>query len=339
VALSGTRKAAMLLMSLDAGTAAELLKSARPETITAIAAELAYLKATGFKRGPAGAESAKEFFGLLSKRKSKAGAGDFLKDMLDKTLGKDRSPEMLRQVQGLVESRDPFLSIRAVDVREIANALSGESAQVAAVVLAELPEKASATMLPLLAEDVRGDAVRIMASGEKVSPEARLRVAAMIRTRLEAARKQEGPVQQQVSAVVGGRDQRLRKVAVLLRGLSTDFRNNMVKAIQGHSADLAKQVQKLMVDWEDVPVVADRALQEVLRGVESRKLALALVGADSAIGKKVRANISERAAALLDEETSLLSKPKPEDIQAAREGILDPLRELNEAGMLEFQEG
>jgi flagellar motor switch protein FliG len=143
-------------------------------------------------------------------------------------------------------------------------------------------------------------------------------------------RKQEGPKDT-------GRDQQLRKVAVLLRGLNTDFRNAMVKAISEQNADLAAQVQRLMVEWEDLTVIDDRGIQETLRGLDSRKLALALVGAAPAIIRKVRANISERAAALVDEETSLLSKPKPEDIQAARETILASLRESNEAGKLEFQ--
>jgi len=330
VASTGLRKAAMLLMSLDPGTAAELLRSVKPETITAVAAELAYLDATGFQRTTAGAEMVREFLSLLAGRKTGPGSRSFVKEMLDGILGKDKSPEVLRQVENLLQVRDPFLAIRSGEVKDIAAALNGESPRVAAMVLMELPGARSAQLLSLLPENVRIEAVRSLAAGEKVAAEARVRVAQTVRLRLEAMRKQEGPKDT-------GRDQQLRKVAVLLRGLNTDFRNAMVKAISEQNADLAAQVQRLMVEWEDLTVIDDRGIQETLRGLDSRKLALALVGAAPAITRKVRANISERAAALVDEETSLLSKPKPEDIQAARETILASLRELNEAGKLEFQ--
>ena len=85
-------------------------------------------------------------------------------------------------------------------------------------------------------------------------------------------------------------------------------------------------------------MVADRALQGILRTIDSRKLALSLVKADAELVKKFRSNMSERAAALLDEETSLMSSPKPQDIQQSREQILDALRAVNEKGELAFAE-
>jgi flagellar motor switch protein FliG len=250
----------MLLMGLDPGTAAELLKSAQPDVVTAIAAELAYLHATGGGKELT-AETAREFFGILRKAKGPATGPEFVKRMLESAVGKDRSPEMLRQVEELVQQKDPFLEIRSV-------------------------------------ESLRGEALPVEGAGVN----------------------------------------RLRRVALLLRGLALDFRKAMLEAIQQQDAETCRQIQRQMVDWEDLPVVDDRAVQEALRAVDARKLALAMVGADAAVNGKVRSNISERAAAMLEEETSLLTKPKPEDIAQAREAILQSLRELNEAGMLEFTE-
>ena len=93
-----------------------------------------------------------------------------------------------------------------------------------------------------------------------------------------------------------------------------------------------------MIMWEDVPLVGDRDFQELLRQTDSKLLALALVGAEQAIFAKIRDNISDRAASMLDEEASLLSSPKADEIEAAREGILDGLRELNVKGELTFEE-
>jgi len=138
-----------------------------------------------------------------------------------------------------------------------------------------------------------------------------------------------------------GEDQhraKLRKTAVLLRGLDASVRGALLDGIAEKDPDTRDGIEDLMVTWEDVAVLADRPLQDVLRNVDSRKLALALVEADEATANKIRSNMSERAGAMLDEETSLLSAPKPKEIAEAREGILDALRELNAKGELSFED-
>jgi flagellar motor switch protein FliG len=89
-----------------------------------------------------------------------------------------------------------------------------------------------------------------------------------------------------------------------------------------------------MITWEDIPSIADRSLQEALRTVESSKLAVALYGADEEIVQKIRSNISERAAAMLDEEISLMQEPLEKEILDAREEVVNPLRDANESGTL-----
>jgi flagellar motor switch protein FliG len=93
-----------------------------------------------------------------------------------------------------------------------------------------------------------------------------------------------------------------------------------------------------MVVWEDIPSVNDRSLQQALRGIDERQLALALQGASAEIAGKIRSNISERAGARVDEETSLMSSPKKEDVRQARDGIITALQELNKKGELTFAE-
>ena len=93
-------------------------------------------------------------------------------------------------------------------------------------------------------------------------------------------------------------------------------------------------VRILMITWEDIPTIADRSLQEALRGVDAQKLAVALYGADEDISQKIRSNISERAATMLDEEASLMQEPLEKEVLDAREEVVKPLREANEEGKL-----
>jgi flagellar motor switch protein FliG len=328
----GARKAALLLMSLDSASAAELLRNAPKAVVTDIAVEMAYLEAAGQGSKTVSVEPAKEFFTLLRGRKAGASGSAQLTALLEKAVGRDQAGEILKLAQAAVQERDPFLSIRSASLSDLARILQGESGQVAAMVLGELTSAKASKLLPMLDERVRAEAVRGMTSGDGASPAVRTRVAARLAERLNVGL---------VAAATGGgteQTQKLRKVAMLLRGLDAPTRDALLKAIDSNDADAGQAVRDLMVVWADVASVADRTLQNILRLVDARNLALALRGAEPALVAKINSNISERARALVDEETSLMSSPKQEDVEKARQEMLEAMRELNATGQLEFEE-
>ena len=328
----GARKAALLLMSLDAASAAELLRNAPKAVITGIAVEMAYLEAAGQGPKSVNVEPAKEFFTLLRGRKAGASSSAQLPALLEKVVGRDQAGEILKLAQAAVQERDPFLSIKSASLGDLARILQGESGQVAAMVLGELTSAKASKLLPMLDERVRAEAVRGMTSGDGASPAVRTRVAARLVERLNVGL---------VAAATGGgteQTQKLRKVAMLLRGLDAPTRDALLKAIDSNDADAGRAVRDLMVVWADVASVADRSLQNILRLVDARNLALAIRGAEPAVMAKINSNISERARAMVDEESSLMSSPKQEDVEKARQEVLKAMRDLNATGQLEFEE-
>ncbi|MCD6304047.1 MAG: hypothetical protein J7M21_03700 [Planctomycetes bacterium] len=331
MASAGIRKAALLLMGLDPPTAAELLKSVSPELVTRIAAELAYLEASGHADRTAAQEPIREFFQELRRNKQTGRGQQFIEEMLQGVLGRDKAREVMEKIPQLVDQRDPFLAIRSAEVEDIAEALKGESPHVAGMVLSELPPKKSAKLLSLLDEAVRTEAVRGMTREEPVAWETRVRVAAVVRRRLEKSAEAPGGTK-------AARQQQLRKVAIVLRDLGGELRSALIQAIADVDQQTSIEVQKLMVMWEDVKHVADRSLQEALRAVDSRKLALALVDADETTAEKLRSNMSQRQTAMLEEEASLLAKPKPEEIEEARGEFLEALRDLAANNFLSFDD-
>ena len=338
MAPSSFTKAAKLLMTLDPGTAGKLLKSASPQTVKQIAAELAYLRNTGSPGQVDFSEAVREFLGLLNEA-GKRSEGDFVEEILQNSLGREECVSAIKQVQDLVQARDPFVDIRPANVKAIAKALEGESAQVAAMILAELTPKKSAQLLALLPEDMKAQVVLGMAGAAQASVEARLRVATVIAERMTQAVSQgDTTVPDETVPSDDARQQQLRKIALVLRSLDPEFRSSMVESIGKQNEQDGQEVQSLMVTWEDLKSVSERPLQEALRTADAGQLALALVEADEVTAAKIRQNISERAAAMLDEEASLLSSPKAEDIEQAREKILKTLREMNSKGELTFEE-
>lgn len=332
MAFTGKQKAAMLLMSLDAATAAELTKGLNSETVQELAVELAYLDAAGIRSREQSADVMQQFCSSLSAREE-FHLSRFLNEMLINSVGREKAEQVQIQIQDLVNKRDPFISVHSAEPQAIASVLESEHPQAAAVVLSELPPKKSSAVLGLLSEDIRRSAVSRMTRQESVTSEARARIAETICRRLE-------------SISTGGTDearavrpeQSLRKVAVILRNLSQELRDGLLGAIKERDAKTGETVANLMIVWTDILHVTDRSLQQALRGIDAKELALALHKAEETIAEKIRSNISERAVATVDEEASLMSAPKKQDVEEARAEIVKTLREMNTKGELMFIE-
>src|SRR4030042_623774 len=122
----------MLLMSLDASTAAELVKGFDPGVVQGLAVELAYLDASGLRNSKHSAEVAREFYQSLRAKKGFQ-INNFLDHMLKSTVGNEKATQIQTQIQDLLRKRDPFISIRSADIQSIASVLEGEHPQAAAV--------------------------------------------------------------------------------------------------------------------------------------------------------------------------------------------------------------
>ena len=327
MSLSGKQKAAMLLLSLDPATASELVKGLDAKAMQELAVEMAYLNAAGLKNNNEGFEIAQQFCSSLESPENGFQIDFFLGELLKASIGEAKALTIQTQIESLLHKRDPFIPIRSAKSQVLATVLNTEHPQAVAVVLSVLPAKKSSEVLGLLDDNLRFSAIGRMTKSESVTPEARLRIAETICKKIEAIAS-EGSLTEQP----------LRKVAVILRNLNKDLRDGLVSSINEKDSTAGETVLKLMIIWEDIPLITDRSLQEIMRGLDSRKLALALHKADEKIIKKIKSNISERANEALEEETSLMSSPKKEDIQEARDDIVGMLHEKNVSGELAFIE-
>lgn len=332
--MTGKQKVAMLLMSLDAASASELLKGVDVQTVRELAVELALLDASGQRDNKVEGKIARQFCQLLQAKQGQTfSVRTFLNETLVNILGKDKAGEIQSQVRKATEKGDPFAVIRTATTDELVQALQGEHPQTIAVVLSELPTKKAQEVLSLLDEDAQRKAVCKMTNPERLGVGVKPRIASLISKRLEAATG-ETPLERPQK--LQRREETLRHVAMVLSGLEREGRDVLLEEIGKHDEETCTMVRHLMVTWEDIPSIVDRSLQEGLRSAEAGKLAVALFGADEEIMQKIRSNISDRAAAMLDEEISLMQEPLKKEVLDAREDVLKPLRAANEEDKLRF---
>lgn len=321
MALTGKQKAAMLLMSLDAVTATELLKGVNPELVQELAVELAYLDAAGFRSGKQSAQIARQFCDSLQPDEGFE-LKSFLNEMLTGTVGNEKAEQIQAQIQDLVHESDPFARIRFLDSQTIASVLEKEHPRTAAVVLSELPPKKSSAVLDLFGESIRLSVVRRMGSYVNMTKQAKAQIAETVCRRLNNVAADSA------SEVLPTRiEWSLRKMVLILRNMVKKFRVGLLGEKRVKNEKAVEIGHDSIIAWEDIPQVADRLLQKGLKEVDAKKMALALVEADYAIVQKITSNISGPVAAALNEQALYLSDAGKGDVEEAREEIVRILRE------------
>ena len=216
-------------MSLDAATAAEMVKGLDPKAVQELALEVAYLDAAGQHNSKQGLELVRQFCNSLQTG-SDFHLKTFLKEMLENTVGREKAQNIQNQIEDLLQKRDPFINVRSADSHTIASVLGNEHPQVLAIVLSQLPARKSSEVIGLLGEGVRLSAISRMAGSESITPEAKERITQRVCKRIEAvASSAPGTIQTRPK-------QSLRKVAVILRNLGKELRDGLCVGLRGLSA-------------------------------------------------------------------------------------------------------
>lgn len=332
--MKGIEKAALLLMNLDKTSAAELVKDLPAEDIEQLSVELARLDSTDIKKTDDSIKIVQDFVqGIKAGHNYSINVKSFLTDTMLKMVENDQAEQIKKRLETRSRTKDPFADIREAETGHLVMALEDEHPQAIAVILSELPWKKSQEVLSLLREDIRRKTVRRMTTSEGLGAMVTERIASTISTKLNSLG--EGTLVQRP----GNKQESLRKVAMMLNSMEEDMREQLLEEIKQQDEQTASMVRKLMLTWEDIPSIANRSLQEALRNVDAKTLALALFGEGEQITQKIRSNISERLSASLEEEASLMQEPLPKEVVEAREQIVKPLREANEEGKLRFVQG
>jgi flagellar motor switch protein FliG len=314
---TGRRKAAITLVALGPDRAASLLRGLDEEEIRLLALEVANL----------GAVSPDEVRSTLSELQRDlstqstlpAPGAKFARDLLVTALGAERGEVLAQEI----ERPQPFAWLAEADVSQVAEAMGEEPPGVIALALAHLPGKPAAQILTKLPEGIRVDVAMRIAALNTVHPDTVAEVDAGLRRRVTPLLVND------VTPVAGP-----ELLAELLSFTGRDDERAVLSALATSSPDLADAVRAALLTFDDLAQLDNRALQNLLKAVETRELAVALKTADEATQSKMLSNLSERGRETLLEEIDLLTSVKPADVRTARQAIVATARRLEEEGAI-----
>ena len=106
----------------------------------------------------------------------------------------------------------------------------------------------------------------------------------------------------------------------------------ILDGIEEKYPDLAAKVKEKMFVFEDLIQVDDRGMQQVLRKVETKELAIALKGASEDVRSKIYRNMSERAAEMLGEEIDAIGAVRMREVEEAQQTITRIIQDMENKG-------
>jgi len=120
--------------------------------------------------------------------------------------------------------------------------------------------------------------------------------------------------------------------ARLLEMLDMASRQTILDSLACHEPELAGEIRRQILVFEDIARLADDNTQCLLRNIDRTILPVALKDASEALKDRFFTNMTKRAVAMLKEDIELLGPMEPSDIERAQREIINILRRLIHVG-------
>ena len=318
--LDGAQKAAILLMSIGEGPAAEIMKLLGPREVQKIGVAMTGLEVVS----PGNVKTAiLEFIDMV---RSYTGIGigneEYIRSVLTDALGDDKASSMIDRI--LLGGQTKGLeSLKWMDPRAIVELVRFEHPQIIAIVLSYLDADQSAMVLSLLPESGRADLLLRIATMDGIQPAAMRELNEMLESQLRS-----GGGGQQSS--LGG----IKCAAEILNFVDRGIEAKISEQLTEADADLATKIQDLMFTFENLGDIDDRGIQALMREVSTDNLVLAMKGCDDSIKDKIFKNMSSRAAEMLRDDLESKGPVKLSEVEGAQKEILGIARRLADEGTI-----
>lgn len=323
---SGVRKAAVLLVGMGKEEAAKVMSHLKESEVEEITAEIVRI---GQVETTVADEVMQEFCELATaKRYVGEGGIVYAKALLEASLGKERASEIVSRLSSVFMDM-PFGFLHQADPRQVLSFISDEHPQTIALVLAHMPAVLASQVLSGLASELQADVANRIATMDRTSPDIIRQVEAVLERKLSSV------LQPTEMSSVGG----IEPLVDIINRSDRATERLILEGLQKRNPELAEQIRAKMFMFEDIVGLDDRAIQQVLRQVETADLATALKGVTNQVRDKIMRNLSERAAENLGEEIELLGPVRLRAVEESQAKIIQVIRSLEESGQITIQRG
>ncbi|MCL2473108.1 MAG: flagellar motor switch protein FliG [Treponema sp.] len=329
---SKIRRAAKFLVLVGSDEASRILSHLDPAQVEALSKEIVSIKNIESEEANA---VLKEFRPLLSPSYkysgSSSGGIEEARRHLYAAFGPEKGEAVL--VKAVPEAaRNPFDFLNDFSGEQLSFLFRDESPAACAMVFSRLSSKLSAAALANIAPERKLDIVRRIARLKETSPEVIERSASALR---EKARR--------LGSTKSGGDSDGKidgkgVLAAILKHSDLAFGDKLLEEIEEEDPSLSREMKDRLYTLEDICAAEDRPIQEKLRTMDDREIALLLHAGSETFTRKILDNLSSNRASQVKQESEIMGAGDTAvakmDIEAAVKDILSWFRLNRERGRI-----
>ena len=322
IALSGTRKAAILLSLLGDEPAATILRNLPDDDLQRITEEVASLPHVPFDIA---FEILEEFQQMMVAQDFLAvGGQDVASRLLVKAFGESGAKSMVQRLTRSDEmSALRMDSLKKLDPKKLARFLDGEHSQTKALILGHLDAKHASALLMKLEPEARADCVRRLANLGQFSPDVAAKVSTVLNRRLR-------PVADHSREAGSG----FRDVAELMNRLDPLAAREILENIERDEPKLAISIRDQMFTFDDFLEVPEQDLRELMNSIDKKTLMVAIKGASEDLRSHFYRTMSSRAVDMMKEDSDAMGPIRSKDVMKAQTEIVAIARKLESEGKI-----
>jgi flagellar motor switch protein FliG len=315
---TGRQKAAIFLVTIGSELSAEIFKFLREDEIETLTFEIARLETIDSEQKDMILQEFQEL--MMANQFISTGGIDYARELLEKSLGSQKAIDIINRLTSSLQVR-PFDFIRRTDPAHLLNFIQQEHPQTIALILAYLEPNKASVILQNLPHEVQSDVARRIATMDRTSPEVLREVERVLEKKLSTLSSED-------YTTAGG----VESIVEILNLVDRASEKQIIEALEDEDPELAEEIKKRMFVFEDIVMLDDRAIQKVMREVDSQELAKALKSVDTEVQDKIFKNMSKRAATMLKEDMEYMGPVRLKDVEEAQQKIVSIIRHLEDTG-------
>jgi flagellar motor switch protein FliG len=310
------------MLALGQDEAAEVMKFLSPKEVQKLGAAMTTLKSVGREQVDAVVDD------FLTAADLTADIGmdsdEYIRSVLQKALGDDEASNVLHQI---LESRDAtgIISLRLMDAATVAEFIQNEHPQIIATILVHLEPDHASKIIGYFPNSLRQDVMLRIATLDGVKPVA-LRELNDVMNKLltgnDSLKKKS----------MGG----IKVAADIINFMSGDNETVVMEGLKSYDDEMAQKIMDEMFVFDDIIDIEDKAIQVILKEVQSDMLIIALKGTTEQMREKIFNNMSSRAAEMMKEDLEAKGPVKLSEVEAQQRKILQIVRRLADEGEIQL---
>ncbi|HEX4260747.1 MAG TPA: flagellar motor switch protein FliG [Acetobacteraceae bacterium] len=321
--LSGSQKAAILMLAVGEEHCARLFALMHEDEIREVSSAMAQL---GQVRAETVERLCVEFADNVGSTGNLVGTFESTERLLSRALPRERAAQIMEEIRGPA-GRTMWDKLGNVNEAVLANYLKNEYPQTVAVVLSKVRADHAARVLALLPDGFAMEVVMRMLRMESVQKDVLDGVERTLRAEFMS------------NLARSTRRDAHEMMADIFNNLDRQTEARFVAALEERNREAAERIKALMFTFDDLQRLSGPAIQTLLRTVEKEKLPLALKGASEAVRDLFFRTMSERAGKMLRDDIEALGPVRLRDVDEAQAAIVMAAKDLAAQGEIEINEG